>query len=592
MDEARDRRRATGVLLAAVALSAFLILYWSRGETFYADDWTYIVARQGWALKTLFFPTVGHLIVLPLVLFKTLLEMFGADSALPFRLAALFFVQLNGVLVYLLARRRVGPWLALVPAVLMLFLGSGWEMIISPFALNALMSIAAGLGMLLFLDRSDRAGDVAAAALLVVSLASFSLGVVFGVIAAWEVLQRPRRGLPTAWVYLVPAVLYGAWLIWASQYDQSQLEATNIGPSPTALVDGAAAVAASIFGVFRSPGPENPAFPDLGIRIDWGIPIALALVAALVLRLRAAPRPTPRAWALIVGLVVLWGLLALSVGPARSLLASRYVYPGVLLVLLLAAELVAGARISRGWRVAVLAALGVSLVANVDTIREGGAYFRAEASYNRAQLAALELERDHLPDEFQVEGPSSELLPHGDMLFLAGDYFEAVDEYGSPAYSQAQLAEAGPEQRAAADELLGRALSLSAVPVSAESIQQLRLLQPGIEPGSEADFDEDLLLRADKTSAMTARPSGTCLSLRPEQGLEGRAILPLPRGGFYYRAPDGAEVKVELGRFGDGFTVKPDPVFGSAVVQIPPDESTRPWRALIRSSESLLACPA
>src|SRR5918992_974068 len=117
MHDVRDRR-ASGVLLGAVALSALLILYWGRGASFYADDWTYIVARQGWDLKTLFYPTVGHLIVLPLVVFKSLLEIFGADSALPFRLAALVFVQLSGVLVYLLARRRVGPWLALVPAVL------------------------------------------------------------------------------------------------------------------------------------------------------------------------------------------------------------------------------------------------------------------------------------------------------------------------------------------------------------------------------------------------------------------------------------------------------------------------------------------
>ena len=70
------------------------------------------------------------------------------------------------------------------------------------------------------------------------------------------------------------------WLIWASQYEQSQLQATNIGNVPTSVVDAAAAVAASIFGVFRSPGAENPAFPDLGIRIEWGIPIALALGAA------------------------------------------------------------------------------------------------------------------------------------------------------------------------------------------------------------------------------------------------------------------------------------------------------------------------
>ena len=177
------------------------------------------------------------------------------------------------------------------------------------------------------------------------------------------------------------------------------------------------------------------------------------------------------------------------------------------------------------------------------------------------------------------------------MIFNAGDYFEAIDEYGSPAYSLAELADAGPEQRTRADEELARALGIRVAPLSAASFAQLQVLQPGIEPGSVSDFDEDLLLRADKTAGMTATPSGTCLSLRP-QGPEGRAIVSLPPGGFYYRAPGDAEVVVELGRFGDGFAVKPEPVLGSGLLEIPGGGESRPWRALIRSTQPLLACPA
>jgi hypothetical protein len=334
-------------------------------------------------------------------------------------------------------------------------------------------------------------------------------------------------------------------------------------------------VAASLFGVFRFPAPANPSAPDLGIRIDWGIPIALALAAVLALRLRGAPRPTPRAWALLVAIGVFWALLALSIGPARSPLASRYVYPGVLLVLLLAAELAAGAGISRGWRIAVSAALAVSLFANVDTIRVGGGYFRAEGSYNRAELAALQLTRGRVADDFAVEEGSSNLLPHGDMLFRAGDYFAAIDEFGSPAYSLSQLAGAGSEQRAAADQLLGRALGLSAVPV-----EQLPAARGGrVEPARAALH-------------MTARPRGRCVALLPDLGYQGRVALRLPPGGFAYRAPRGTEVQIELGRFGDGFAVKPTTVSGSAVVRIPADESPRPWRALVRSAVPLEACPA
>ena len=134
--------------------------------------------------------------MLPLIVFKTLLAIFGATSALPFRLAVVLFDLLNGLLLYLLVQRRVGPLLALAPALLLLFLGAGWEEIFEAFTLGPLISIAAGLGMLLCLDRRDLAGDIGACALLlVVSLASFSLGIVFGLLAAVELLQRPRYRL-------------------------------------------------------------------------------------------------------------------------------------------------------------------------------------------------------------------------------------------------------------------------------------------------------------------------------------------------------------------------------------------------------------
>ena len=53
MEDARQRRIAAGVMLAALALSALAILYWSRGASFYADDWNYIVDRRSWSPHTL-----------------------------------------------------------------------------------------------------------------------------------------------------------------------------------------------------------------------------------------------------------------------------------------------------------------------------------------------------------------------------------------------------------------------------------------------------------------------------------------------------------------------------------------------------------
>jgi hypothetical protein len=245
----------------------------------------------------------------------------------------------------------------------------------------------------------------------------------------------------------------------------------------------------------------------------------------------------------------------------------------VILVLLLAAELCAGVRLTRGIGIAVAAVLGVSLVANVDTMRVAGGYFRAEASYNRSELAALELVRGQVSPDFVVEEGSTALLPHGDMIISAGDYFDATDEFGSPAYSLSELADAGPQQRDAADQELGRALALSAQPAP---------VRPQPAP---------VTIAAAKTFQMIASRRGRCTALRPAIGLRGRAVLPLPPGGLYYRAPRDAQVTVSLGRFGDGFALKLPSVLGSGQVRIPGDDSARPWRALVSSAAPLTVCP-
>ena len=47
------------------------------------------------------------------------------------------------LLLYVYARRRVGPYLALLPAIVVLFAGPGWQDILWPFQIAWLISIAA-----------------------------------------------------------------------------------------------------------------------------------------------------------------------------------------------------------------------------------------------------------------------------------------------------------------------------------------------------------------------------------------------------------------------------------------------------------------
>ena len=103
------------------------------------------------------------------------------------------------------------------------------------------------------------------------------------------------------------------------------------------MADQLAAICAAITGLFRFPGSAE--LTDLiQIRPEWGYPLALVLGGLVALHLRRAPRSI-RFWTVAGTLVVYLALVAAGLSPARAPNASRYVYMGGLLGLLLVAEL-------------------------------------------------------------------------------------------------------------------------------------------------------------------------------------------------------------------------------------------------------------
>src|SRR5204862_3626223 len=101
-----------------------------------------------------------------------LLATVGMNHYVPYRLLVIAGHLCCVGLLFGYVRRRVGDFLALLAAAVLLFLGPGSEDIIWPFQIAWLISIAAGLGALLLIDRGDRKGDVCACLLLGLSLAS------------------------------------------------------------------------------------------------------------------------------------------------------------------------------------------------------------------------------------------------------------------------------------------------------------------------------------------------------------------------------------------------------------------------------------
>ena len=332
-----------------------------------------------------------------------------------------------------------------------------------------------------------------------------------------------------------------------------------------------AAIAAGITGLFRVPGSVG--LPTvLELRSDWGYPLALVLVALVALHVRRAPRSI-YFWTLVATLVLYLALVAFGLSPARTPFASRYVYMGGIISLLLVAELARDVKWSTVTGLLAVIVLGLSLIANASTLRAGARLFQAEGETNRATLAALEIARDKVDRGLQAEDGEKTTHSHPDMFFPIWAYFDLAEEQGSPAYDLSELEAAGEQSREAADQELVRTLGVEVTPTRAPRVD--RGGQPP-KPLSETDGE--------------ARARGACVVLTPEVGRTATYRLELPPGGFSYLVQPGVAVTVKLGRFADLLVNELPPVSGSGEVAIPTDSASNPWRAELATEARTLVC--
>lgn len=565
-----ENRLAYAVLALAFALAAALILGWGKGQTFINDEWTYLVLDRGWALETLFHPQNGHLIVVPLLLYKALFATAGASSHLPYQLTTVVLHLVVATLFFSLARTRLPLAAAVALTILVAFFGAGWDTLMGAYEIPNLVGLATGLGMLLALQRRTGPGDLAACLLLALSLASFGVGIAFALGALVAIWLGGRAQWRRAWIVLVPAAFYVGWFLWARRFGESEITAEAISSLLSGSADQLAAICAATTGLFRAPGSAELA--DLiNIRPEWGYALALLLLALVVLHVRRAPRSI-RFWTVVAILGVYLALVSAGLSPARAPNASRYVYLGGILTLLLVAELGRDLRWTTASGTVAIFLLALALMANAAELRVGGRLFEAEGETNRATLTALELSRARVDPNLSVEDDVT-AHSHPDMFFPAYAYFEAARDFGSPAYSLAELAGSGEQAREAADQELVRALALSAKPVTGpprRSGQKVKLL--GANGGRTT-------------------PAGACQLLLPDRGKVATFQLELPPGGFGYRTRPGVESELGLARFAESFaTTVPMPA-GAAEVSIPSDASETPWRAQLRTKSKTLVCP-
>jgi hypothetical protein len=557
------------LLGAAIGVSTVLLLYLGRDQTPVVDEWAYIYAYQSWSLESLLTPHGGHLILLPIILYKAMFETFGIESQLPYQLVNLALSASVAVLLFALIRNAVGEILALAAATLVLFYGAGADVIIPTFQFTNLIGLAAGLGMLLALRRETARGDAAACLLLAMSLASFSIGVAFAAGAAVALaLRPPGRRLERWWVVVAPIVLYAAWALWARKFDQQTIYVHNLKILGSALVDQLGAALAGITGLFTTPNGPKPEDNLVPIRTEWGPALVVGLAALLIARLRRPPKPGSDALAAVTVLVVYFLLVGIALNMFRNTFDTRLVYLGSVLTLLAVAQLCGPYRPSRAALGVVAVIFAFSICANVVELSDSAQSLRDRSAVLRAKLTAVEVAGEAAPPPLLVEEPPEA------MTFNVETFHDLDADFGLPTYSEAELRAAAPDARQAADEELARLFEIE---------PQATV---GLEPFGVA---RALTLR--EASKGDAKRKGACLILTPLPGATMEALVELPPGGIAYRS-GGTPAEVSLGRFADAPAIALPARDGSTVVPIPADSSDVRWLARVRTTKRALVCPA
>jgi hypothetical protein len=544
-----QRRNAPTATLAAILLAAAaLLLYLGRKLTFIQDSWYFLLDRPGTSADAFLKPHNEHIVAIPVAIEKLLVEVFGMSSALPERVVLTAMLLATAVLVYVYVRRRIGEWPALIAATLLLFLGPSWSVLLWPFEIVIVGSVLTGLAALLLLERDDRRGDLWACLMLALAVGFSAIGVSFAVAAAADVLVRRRqRGLGRAWIPLVPLLLFGAWYLGWGNEAESHLSLDNVLHSPVYLLEGVANSIASLLGL--STIDVN----DVG-EPEWGRPLLIAAIVLVAWAQTKRPGFSPRLWPVAAAAASYWLLAGFNYMAGRDAVAGRYGYAGAVFVLLIAAELLRGVRFSRNALLVAGAVTAIAVASNLVAFRAGQRWLEDVSVLSRADTAAIEIAERTVPREFTL---TPDIAGTASLLAVeAGQYLDAVDEHGSPAYSLDELAAAPARGRRQADIVLGQAL-----PLSTETL-----------PGAYRDTGAD-----------------GCLEVSTEE-------VELGPGTARIEVPPGPPAEISLRRFADAgeYPVHTGGAAGgdALLLRIPADRATQqPWFLHVEAGQGARVCP-
>lgn len=359
----RSTHSADAAFATVAALGSITYLVLGRHLWFYSDEWDYVVDRHPVSdPASLFRPHNGQWQTIPILIYRVLLSFTGVRHYWPYLGLVVVLYVTTCALTYLLMRRcGVRPWIAIVPASALVFLGVANENVIFGAQITYLGSIALGLGQLLLLSAT---WTTRRAVLVVVmgaaALMCSNLGVVTAVVVALAVLFR-RGWRSAAAVTVLPAI---AFVLWWTAYG-------------SASSSGLWRVVTFAWIGLRGTGRGYGQHGDFGFAA-----LSVVLVAGLVLVALTSDQREKLsiAVALAVGalvFLVVTGSQRVTAFGAESAAAPRYV--GVVAILLVPVAGIAADALWSRWRAAGVLAVALLLMGvpgNISAL--GGIHSRSD----------------------------------------------------------------------------------------------------------------------------------------------------------------------------------------------------------------------
>jgi hypothetical protein len=556
----RGERLARWLLAAAVLAAGALLLWLNRGTNFYNDELTWFADLSGPNdLESIITPHYSHLIGTTRLVYLLSIDWLGPEYTI-MRVLGVGGVLLTATLFYVWAKRRIGPAWALLPAILLMVYGSGWQHVAGPVGFTVTFSIALGIGALIAVERNGRRSDLLACGLIALSVFTYTVGLAYLVGVAISVLLRADR-LRRAWIFLVPLLLYATWWIWALQFDQGRTEFVGLVSIVKFFAGSMAVNAAGLTGVdvpiLRIFG-SNQALDASPTTLGWLA--GLALAGFLIWRVLRGNVPRSF-WASLGVLATFW--LAAAIADTdfwfgSQVYAIRYLFAGSSALLLVLVDAVSGSRIRGGWAFALLAAFAFSLAMNLVFLRDGAAFLRDRSGEVKADISMLELANDWLPGEGPAGGDGAaryqiaEVIPFLNVGPPRDEYLAAVAEFGSPAADLDEIRALPDADRVVVDQALRQVYAL------------------GLNPTANSPSED--------SECVVASPAG--------------GQLEVPEGGMFVRARGPQPATMSANRFGPapGFDLGAAGRDSWSWVLIPTDPAPDPWQATVTSGRAEI-CP-